>query len=162
MSFYLDQISEHQRDLTNSASSRFVGEYIAGFTAAVCRMTGVVKSLNVNTEKLKCNLASGGDMVLAEAAYILLARGGESEGHEKIRLATLAAEKNKTSLREELRKDAGLWKRIESSLAEALPGVDAETFFRSPELYRGRAREKALALAARYKTLARDYEEEIK
>jgi adenylosuccinate lyase len=100
-------------------------------------------------------------MVLAEAAYILLARGGEGEGHEKIRLATLAAEKNKTSLREELRKDAGLWKRIESSLAEALPGMDAESFFSSPELYRGRAREKALALAARYKTLARDYEEEI-
>jgi adenylosuccinate lyase len=116
----------------------------------------------VNTEKLARNLASGGDMVLAEAAYILLARGGESEGHEKIRLATLAAEKNKTSLREELKKDAGLWKRIEDALAEALPGVAAETFFSSPERYRGRAREKALALAARYKTLARDYEEEIK
>jgi adenylosuccinate lyase len=166
MSFYLDQISEHQRDLTNSASSRFAGEYIAGFTAAVCRITKVVKSLNVNRESLMRNLASGGDMVLAEAAYILLARGGESEGHEKVRLATLAAEKNKTSLREELKKDAGLWKSIEAGAAAALPGVSAEAFFASPELYRGRAREKALCLAARYKAIVRDYErgyqEEIK
>jgi adenylosuccinate lyase len=161
MSFYMDQISEHQRDLTNSASSRFVGEYIAGFTAAVCRMIKVVKSLHVNTENLKRNLASGGDMVLAEAAYILLARGGESEGHEKIRLATLAAEKNKTTLREELGKDKDLWKSIEKSVAEALPGMDAETFFSSPELYRGKAREKALSLAGRYKTIAGNYKEEI-
>jgi adenylosuccinate lyase len=140
-----------------------VGEYIAGFTAAVCRMSAVVKSLSVNTESLKRNLACGGDMVLAEAAYILLARTGESEGHEKIRLATLAAEKNKTSLREELKKDAGLWKSIEAGVAAAL-GLSAETFFSSPELYRGKAREKALFLAGRYKTIARDYKakEEIK
>ncbi|MDR1316948.1 MAG: adenylosuccinate lyase [Spirochaetales bacterium] len=157
MSFYMDQISEHQRDLTNSASSRFVGEYIAGFTAAVCRMFKVVKSLNVNTKNLERNLASGGDMVLAEAAYILLARGGESEGHEKIRLATLAAEKNNTSLREELKKDAGLWKCIEAGLAQALPGLSAEDFFSKPHLYCGKAREKALSLAGRYKTIVRDY-----
>jgi adenylosuccinate lyase len=160
MSFYMDQISEHQRDLTNSASSRFTGEYIAGFTAAVCRMIAVVKSLHVNTENLKYNLASGGGMILAEAAYILLARGGESEGHEKIRLATLAAEKNRTSLCEELKKDADLWKSIEKSVAQALPGTDAETFFNNPELYRGKAVEKALFLARRYKTIAGNYKQE--
>src|SRR5690606_31536898 len=35
---YADQISEHQRDLTNSASSRFTAEIIAGFAAALERL----------------------------------------------------------------------------------------------------------------------------
>ncbi|MCK5736703.1 MAG: adenylosuccinate lyase, partial [Spirochaetaceae bacterium] len=41
MSFYMDQISEHQRDLSNSASGRFVTDYIAGFAAAAARMNKV-------------------------------------------------------------------------------------------------------------------------
>ena len=35
ITFFMDQISEHQRDLTNSASSRFVAEYMFGFASAV-------------------------------------------------------------------------------------------------------------------------------
>ena len=38
MTFFMDQVSEHQRDLTNSASARFVPEFIAGLTAAANRM----------------------------------------------------------------------------------------------------------------------------
>jgi adenylosuccinate lyase len=34
MTFFMDQISEHQRDLTNSASQRFVADYLAGFALA--------------------------------------------------------------------------------------------------------------------------------
>ncbi|GHV88666.1 hypothetical protein AGMMS50267_10260 [Spirochaetia bacterium] len=33
--FFMDQISEHQRDLSNSASQRFIADYIAGFCPAV-------------------------------------------------------------------------------------------------------------------------------
>ncbi|MDR2588621.1 MAG: adenylosuccinate lyase, partial [Spirochaetales bacterium] len=178
MSFYMDQISEHQRDLTNSASSRFVTDYLAGFTAALCRMLKVVKSLRVNTENLALNLRSSGDMVLAEAAYILLAASGESEAHEKIRSATLACEKNGSSLREELAKDAALWAALERGLAASSlglggasygacgeagagggegRGLTAEAFFSKPELYRGRAAEKARRIAARYKALVRNF-----
>ncbi|MGE5599007.1 MAG: lyase family protein, partial [Bacteroidota bacterium] len=39
LTHYLDQISEHQRDLTNSATSRFIPEIVAGFAAAVDRLT---------------------------------------------------------------------------------------------------------------------------
>ena len=35
---YFDQISEHQRDLTNSASTRFFNELVAGVDYAVCAM----------------------------------------------------------------------------------------------------------------------------
>ncbi|MEP6694241.1 MAG: lyase family protein, partial [Chloroflexota bacterium] len=37
---YLDQISEHQRDLTNSASQRFLGEIIAATAYAAGRLAG--------------------------------------------------------------------------------------------------------------------------
>ena len=84
VSFYMDQISEHQRDLTNSASSRFVADYIAGFTAAAARMKRVLESLNVDRERLFGNLSDTADGVLAEPAYILLSRAG-ADAHEIIR-----------------------------------------------------------------------------
>jgi adenylosuccinate lyase len=97
---------------------------------------------------------------LAEAAYILLAASGEIDAHEKIRLATLACERNKTTLREELAKDPSLWNRLEKSLASSLE-TDAETFFSRPELYRGKAPEKARKIARRYKQIVKDFQEEV-
>ncbi len=38
MTFYMDQLSEHQRDLTNSSASRVQGEYISGLCASTARM----------------------------------------------------------------------------------------------------------------------------
>jgi len=38
VTWFMDQISEHQRDLSNSASGRFVAEYLGGFAAATARI----------------------------------------------------------------------------------------------------------------------------
>src|SRR5574344_2375162 len=46
MTFFMDQISEHQRDLSNSASQRFVADYISGFALAAARMKSVVSDLH--------------------------------------------------------------------------------------------------------------------
>ena len=98
MTFFMDQISEHQRDLTNSASQRFVADYLAGFGLAVSRMKSVVSGLQADREGMAKNLANAGGKVkggvLAEPAYILLAESGISDGHEVIRTITLDAEKN--------------------------------------------------------------------
>ena len=159
MTFFMDQISEHQRDLTNSASSRFIVEYIAGFVAAANRMKKVLSSLFIDRERLEEMLAQSGELVLAEPAYILLSLAGESDAHEVIRKVTLACEKENVSFYESLKRDQDLWRTIEKHL-KAVTGLDAGEFFRNPALYRGRAKEKALAIAARYakhmKTL--DYE----
>lgn len=150
VSFYMDQISEHQRDLTNSASSRFVAEYIAGFTAAAARMKRVLESLTVDRERLSGNLSGTGDGVLAEPAYILLSRAGEPDAHEIIRKKTLECEERGIRLVQALTEDSRLWKTITEQLRE-LSGPDPETFFSHPELYYGRAPEKAKALAAEYR-----------
>ncbi len=150
MTFYMDQISEHQRDLTNSASSRFVADYIAGFCAALNRMKKVLSTLYVDRKKLKENLTLTGDLVLAEAAYILLSCSGEPDAHEKIRKITLECEKNKGKLSEVLKKYPEEWKMISRQLMETT-GIDSDLFFSSPELYRGMAAEKAKSLSAKYR-----------
>ena len=160
MTFYLDQISEHQRDLTNSASARFIADYLAGFCAAVERMRKILSSLQVDTEKCKKNLELRGDMVLAEAAYILIAAGGEPDGHEKVRKATLEAQQSGESLISMLKKDASLWAAIEKRI-ETIAGADAEKFFTHPELYRGRAVEKAKKLAEKYKKTVSKIEKDL-
>src|SRR5207247_4253929 len=38
----MDQISEHQRDLTNSASMRFVTEFVAAFAYGIHRLRGTL------------------------------------------------------------------------------------------------------------------------
>ena len=57
MTFFMDQISDHQRDLTNSASSRFVAEYLAGFALAADRMRSVLTGLRVDRERMAENIS---------------------------------------------------------------------------------------------------------
>ncbi|MEE9406210.1 MAG: lyase family protein [Candidatus Aenigmarchaeota archaeon] len=97
---YLDQISEHQRDLSNSASSRFNVEMLAGFLFAVERMDRYVKSLIVDKRAMKRNLDSSKDMIIAEPLYLLLAAHGHNNAHEAVRRATLYAQKQGKPLKE--------------------------------------------------------------
>jgi adenylosuccinate lyase len=135
--FFSDQISEHQRDLTNSASSRFIGEYLAGFTAAVCRIKKVLQTLQVDRSSLERNLVKGGDAVLAEAAYILLAESGEPNAHEIIRLCTLEREEKRTTLREVLHSKDTLWNNLKSQIEKTL-GIDPKSFFPAPNCIGGK------------------------
>lgn len=158
VTFFMDQISEHQRDLTNSASQRFVADYLAGFTLAVARMKNVVSGLQADREGMAKNLANAGGKVkggvLAEPAYILLAESGISDGHEVIRKITLDAETNGITFYEALRKNADAFARITAQL-EKLGVADPAGFFANPDRYRGLAAEKAERLAKKYGDLMR-------
>ncbi len=154
MTFFMDQISEHQRDLTNSASSRFIADYVAGFASAAARSLSVVRSLGVNRQRMRENLSRGGDLIFSEAVYILAGRGGEADAHERVRRATLEAENSGERLRDVLSRDAGLWKLIDANLADTL-GVSAEIFFSDPARYSGLASRKAREIGEKYSNLAR-------
>ncbi len=160
MTFFMDQVSEHQRDLSNSASKRFISDYITGFTAALTRMKKILSTLYVDNEKMKENLTFTGDFVLAEAAYILLSVAGEPDAHEKVRVATLASEKNKTRMVVELKKDEKLWSDLSSQLKK-ITGYEAEEFFTKPELYRGKALEKAVLISDKYRGVIKNLREEL-
>jgi adenylosuccinate lyase len=164
--FFMDQISEHQRDLSNSASQRFVAEYISGFCLAVSRMAGVVEGLSTDRERLMANLrgdTTGGIVggVFAEPAYILLAESGVSDAHEVIRKITLAAEQEGLSFAEALAKEPAVLERIGRQMAalgiSPSPSTqDTLAFFAKPELYCGLAVKKARELAAKYRSMLGD------
>ncbi len=160
LTFFMDQISEHQRDLTNSASARFVADYLAGFAGAAARMRTVMRSLGVNRPRMAQNLGMTGDLAFSEALYILIAAGDGQDAHERVRRATLRVEKEGGRLLEVLRADAALWKTLQAGLARA--GIpDAESFFAEPSHYRGRAAEKAREIADRYAELTARIREEL-
>jgi adenylosuccinate lyase len=155
--FFMDQISEHQRDLSNSASQRFIADYVAGFCLAVSRMTAVIEGLSVDRERLLANLRGSGipGGILAEPAYILLAESGVSDAHEVIRKITLKAERERLSFAEALAAEPEALGRIAGKMAElGLASPDeALSFFEQPERYSGLAAKKAKELAQKYRRL---------
>lgn len=72
----MDQISEHQRDLTNSASGRFLTELLAAVDYTIYRTTNVVLQMEVNRLKMRENLDFSRDAIIAEPLYILLGLHG--------------------------------------------------------------------------------------
>ncbi len=91
---YLDQISEHQRDLTNSASQRFLAEIVAGCAYAAGRLEESLAGMRVDRERMKANLVASRDALVAEPLYVVLAKHGHRDAHEVVRRLTLEAERS--------------------------------------------------------------------
>ena len=157
ITFYMDQISEHQRDLTNSASQRFIADYVAGFCLALSRMRGVIEGLAIDRERLLANIQGG---VLAEPAYILLAESGVSGAHETIRKITVAAEKERIGFVAALARECETLSAIGGQMA-ALGIIAADgdaaraalAWFGNPAQYCGLSAKKAHAIAGKYRSL---------
>lgn len=156
VSFYMDQISEHQRDLSNSASQRFICDYITGLALAFTRMNSILKGLQADRNNMLKNLLQGGGKVrggvMAEPAYILLAEEGVSDAHEVIRKITLTAETQKITFYEALKNEPKVFELVTGHLKK-LNFDKPEEFFANPERYRGLANKKAKFLAEKYRQL---------
>jgi len=136
---YMDQISEHQRDLTNSASGRFIVEILTGYTLAVNRLTSQLKKLVIDRENIQKNLSLTGGMFLAEPLYILLASKGVKDAHEVVKQITLRAEKEKKSFFEIIHDDPSFSSIAENEVWQALE--------RNPAHYSGIAEERAYEIS---------------
>ena len=108
ITIYMDQISEHQRDLTNSASMRFIPEILAGFYVSVVRLNRVMSDLIVDNENMKGNFEINKNMIIAEPLYILLAANGHPDSHEYVREMTLQAQLTKQLLVQLVKKDKSI------------------------------------------------------
>ncbi len=112
---YADQISEHQRDLSNSASQRFLPEVIVALSEAALRLTRIMGRLVTDPERMRANLAMTEGMVGAEPAYILLAAHDHPDAHEAVRRLTLEAQQTGRPLGELLQASeelADYWARL--------------------------------------------------
>lgn len=85
LTYYMDQISEHQRDLSNSASSRFIGEILCSLYIVARRLGKTVSKLIVNHNALKQNIEKNGKKIMAEAYYLILSKHGITDAHEFVR-----------------------------------------------------------------------------
>lgn len=102
----LNLSSEHQRDLTDSANSRFyvlVPAILANMSKRAAKIMGKVE---VNEGQMQKNLQITGGAIAAEPLYLLLEKNGHTKAHEASkRIAHSALEKGVT-LAEEARNDS--------------------------------------------------------
>ncbi|TMC04627.1 MAG: adenylosuccinate lyase [Chloroflexi bacterium] len=142
---YLDQISEHQRDLTNSASQRFLGEIVAATAYAAGRLASSLEGIRVDRDRLKANLAMSRGAIVAEPLYVLLAKYGHPDAHEAVRRLTLEAERTSRSVLEVVAQD--------TELREYLTRLSPEErrILERPEDYRGLAADVARDVAATWR-----------
>jgi len=133
---YLDQISEHQRDLTNSASQRFYQETFAALSIAVKKLNATLKKLKVDKQKMLENFNKSKNLIIAEPLYILLSLKGYKNAHEKIRMLSMKANESNLLLLELILADKELKKYIEK-----LTKKELELIF-NPEKYIGLAEKK--------------------
>jgi len=113
VTLYQDQISEHQRDLSNSASSRFIPEVIVAFMLSTNRLIRVTEKLVVDQKNIAENFAKYKEMVVAEPLYILLASYGHPDAHEAVRKLTLKAEESGKPLRKLVKEEESLKKYLD-------------------------------------------------
>lgn len=97
MTFYMDQISEHQRDLSNSASARFLPRVVLGLSVAARRSARGLKGLYVDRDQMKRNLELTGQ-IISGPAQTLFSWLGVPDAHEEMRRLSLQAQKEKVPL----------------------------------------------------------------
>ncbi|HEY4474162.1 MAG TPA: lyase family protein [Candidatus Paceibacterota bacterium] len=138
---FMDQVSEHQRDLTNSASARTYAETIAYTVSAAKRLTRTMEKLSVDKRNLEKNLSLSKGLIAAEPLYILLASLGHPDAHEKVRNLTLLAQKDGKTLEEIVLADSEMKPYLEKMTSEQ------KNILKNPSAYTGIAGEKAKAIA---------------
>ncbi|MBI2654727.1 adenylosuccinate lyase [Candidatus Woesearchaeota archaeon] len=136
ITMYMDQISEHQRDLTNSASMRFIPEILAGFYASVVRLNKVMSDLAVDEQNMKKNFDMNKNMIVAEPLYILLAVHGHPDAHEYAREMTLKSQLTEQSLISLVKKDKSIQSYLKKFNKRQLEIIN------NPEKYTGIAAKK--------------------
>jgi len=136
ITMHLDQISEHQRDLTNSASQRYTQELLVVFDYCVRTLTRISERLEVDRARMRENFQKAEDTIIAEPLYILLSYYGHPDAHDYVRSKSFQAYREHKSLKELVEKDNEIRAYLQQFTKDQKEMVfDAEN-------YRGRATEK--------------------
>lgn len=136
---FTDQISEHQRDLTNSASARFLPELFTGFCYAVLRMREALERVRPNPARMKELLDEARPHFVAEPLYIMLALQGLPDAYDAVMRLSREARRTGTPLLELARRD----QRLAAAL-DRLPGEHKE-ILGDPARYVGDAPRRTIA-----------------
>ncbi|MEA2075487.1 MAG: lyase family protein [Euryarchaeota archaeon] len=150
VTMHLDQISEHQRDLTNSASQRYTQELLVTFDYCVRRLKSISERLEVDRARMQENFMRAKDNVIAEPLYILLSYYGHPDAHEYVRRKSFQAYKENKSLKELIASDEEILLYLEKFTSK-----QRERVF-DVEKYTGIAAEKAERVASYWEGVLKD------
>jgi len=138
---YLNQISEHQRDLTNSAAERTYPEIIVYLVSMTRRLNRTMKKLRVDKANIKRNFDLQKDLIIAEPLQLILSALDHPDAHEKVRQLTLKAQENRKSLQELALSDNELKPYFEKMT------INQRRIISDPSLYTGIADQQARKVA---------------
>jgi adenylosuccinate lyase len=139
--------SEHQRDLTDSASSRFYALSLASVASMAARLNTVMGKLEVDADNMTRNLQLTGGAIAAEPLYLLLEKYGHAQAHEAAKSIAHAALEAKTTLFAAAEQDNAIkdyWAQLTDQEKE---------FIKHPETsYTGLAAKKAMLIHDYWRT----------
>lgn len=142
----LNLTSEHQRDLTDSANSRFyvlVPAILANMAKRAARVMGKVE---VNEDQMQKNLQMTGGAIAAEPLYLLLEKHGHSAAHEVAKRVAHSALEKGVTLAEEAKNDSEAkeyWAKFTDKEKQIIENPE--------KYYLGLAAKKAKAIAQNWK-----------
>ncbi len=149
---YLDQVSEHQRDLTNSASQRYDTEFLIIFDYCIRRLTRVCRSLAVDEINIRRNFDAGKDGVVSEPVYVLLALVGHPDAHEYVRKLNQEAQRSGRTVKDLLFSDKSVEPYLRKMTKKQLDVI------REPSQYVGIAPTKVDEIVAHWEQRLREEE----
>ncbi len=139
--------SEHQRDLTDSASARFYPVAFASVASMAKRLNGIMGKIEVDAEAMQRNLKLSGGAIAAEPLYLLFEKYGHTQAHEKAKALSHKSLELNTSLVEVITSDPEAneyWQKFTDKEKQIIE---------SPELhYTGLASQKTRNIIAKWKS----------
>ncbi len=142
---FLDQLSEHQRDLTNSASGRTYGESVNYLVVSSKRLSRIIAKLEVDQGNMSANLNLQKGLILAEPLQIILAFLGHPDAHEKVRKLTQQAIREGKGMEDILNQDPELAPYI------ARMSPKQRLVLQDPTLYTGIAKTKTGTIVSNWR-----------
>jgi adenylosuccinate lyase len=148
---FMDQISEHQRDLTNSASQRFLPELLTAFDYCTVRLNRAMSGLRVDEQAMRRNLNASKEQIIAEPLYILLALQGCPNAYERVRKLAREAREQGKSIMQMARQDPELRGYISKMRPEQQQVLD------DPAKYTGQSSLRTVAVCEHWRREAENF-----
>lgn len=146
----LNIASEHQRDLTDSASSRFYTIAFAGVASMTTRLAKIMSKLEVNKEAMQHNLSLTGGAIAAEPLYLLFEKHGHTTAHEKAKTLAHQAISEARPLAEIVQKDSEA-----STHWQKFTEAEKRIIIEPEQYYSGKAEEKTKQIIKTWKQYLR-------
>jgi len=137
----LNLSSEHQRDLTDSASARFYSLTLASIASMAARLGRVMAKIEVDEENMTRNLHMSGGAIAAEPLYLLLEKYGHTSAHEVSKTLAHQALESKRSLYEVASEDQAI-----AEYFSKLSDHERQILEQPEKYYTGLAAQKAMTI----------------